>query len=152
MEETYWNGNGKHQTAHDRLWEELVPINGTAKTKAGELLRASAKVYYRYFNDGDRMQYTLDQWTAESSTASAWKFIYQYADGEFKGKDLAISLLDATSEQDYEIALEKMSDTIIDYVDNAIYQKNDTDYLSDEYKDVFDFEIESEEEDEDFWD
>ena len=52
-ENTYSNGKGKYQKAYDILWDELVPKSGRADTEMGELLRRLARVYYRYYNDGD---------------------------------------------------------------------------------------------------
>jgi hypothetical protein len=35
------------------LYSELVPGSGKAETFEGELLRATARIVYRYYNDGD---------------------------------------------------------------------------------------------------
>lgn len=37
----------------ESLYEELVPSMGKAETEAGEILRAYARIRYRYLNDGD---------------------------------------------------------------------------------------------------
>lgn len=37
----------------DKLFEELVPASGPADTMAGELVRATVRIAYRYYNDGD---------------------------------------------------------------------------------------------------
>lgn len=50
---TYWNGNGKHQEAYNKLFEELVPATGEATTEAGELLRIASRFYYEWFNNGN---------------------------------------------------------------------------------------------------
>ena len=39
----------------DALHEELVPHYGKADTVAGEIIRAVARIGYRYYNDGDRI-------------------------------------------------------------------------------------------------
>jgi len=39
----------------NKLFDELVPATGKADTKAGEIVRAMAKLSYRYFNDGDQL-------------------------------------------------------------------------------------------------
>ena len=53
MEDSYYSNKGKYQKAYDILWDELVPKIGRANTEMGELLRRLARVYYRYYNDGD---------------------------------------------------------------------------------------------------
>ena len=50
---TYWSGNGALQDDYSRLYDELVPSQGKADTIEGEVLRASSKIVYRHFNDGD---------------------------------------------------------------------------------------------------
>lgn len=37
----------------NNLFEELVPASGPATTMAGELVRATARIGYRFYNDGD---------------------------------------------------------------------------------------------------
>jgi len=49
----YWNGNGKFQKEFDKLYKELVPSSGRAKTLRGEVLRAANKLYYERFNNGN---------------------------------------------------------------------------------------------------
>lgn len=48
----YWNGKGKYQTAHDILYNELVPLEGKASTADGEKLRRLNNQYYDRFNNG----------------------------------------------------------------------------------------------------
>jgi hypothetical protein len=59
---TYWAGNGALQADYNRLYDELVPSQGKADTIEGEVLRASSKIVYRYYNDGDEFnQASFDQ-------------------------------------------------------------------------------------------
>lgn len=37
----------------EAMFKELVPAVGKAETEAGEILRAFARIRYRYYNDGD---------------------------------------------------------------------------------------------------
>ena len=37
----------------DALFEELVPDMGKAESMAGELVRATARIGHRFYNDGD---------------------------------------------------------------------------------------------------
>lgn len=50
---TYWSGTGPLQKEYDALYAELVPSQGKADTIEGEVLRASSKIVYRHYNDGD---------------------------------------------------------------------------------------------------
>ena len=48
---TYWNSNGKHQAAYQEL-SKIVPSSGPAGTVEGEMLRASTRLYYDFYNNG----------------------------------------------------------------------------------------------------
>jgi len=148
MASTYWERNGKEQKRYEELWEKLVPVSGPAKTKAGELLRAVSRVYYRWFNDGDRISLVLTQDAAESSTVNGWGFLYAYQDKKagFQGEPLAWAILEASSEKEYEAALEKAVDAVLVYVGTTPDEVNDTDFTNDEYAHKIEFEIESSEE------
>ena len=151
MANTYWENNGKQQKIYARLWEKLVPMSGPATTKAGELLRATTRVYYRWFNDGDRIEPILSSAAADSSTVNGWGFLYTYRDGEFSGAPLALTILSATSESDYEAKLEEMVDAVLIYLDNAPEEPNDTDFTEEQYAKAYNFEIEEDDE-EDYFD
>ena len=49
----YWQDNGAYQQEYEKLWDELVPAEGEAKTVNGEILRASGKLYHEFFNNGN---------------------------------------------------------------------------------------------------
>jgi hypothetical protein len=49
----YWGGTGRLQAEYDELYKQLVPASGAAETLEGEVIRASSKIVYRHFNDGD---------------------------------------------------------------------------------------------------
>ena len=51
MENTYWNKTGRYQAEYDRL-VELMPDMGKADTVAGELIRATSKLGYDFYNNG----------------------------------------------------------------------------------------------------
>lgn len=57
----YWNGNGKFQKEFDKLYKELVPSSGRAKTLRGEVLRAANKLYYERFNNGNGNAVVIDE-------------------------------------------------------------------------------------------
>lgn len=61
---TYWSGTGALQKEYDALYDALVPSQGKAETIEGEVLRASSKIVYRHFNDGDEFnEASFDQLT-----------------------------------------------------------------------------------------
>lgn len=50
---TYWSGEGKFQIDYDRLYSELVPMEGQSKTLNGELIRCISRLFYDYCNNGN---------------------------------------------------------------------------------------------------
>lgn len=50
---TYWNEQGIYQEEYKKLYAELVPDMGSAKTLNGELIRAISRLSYDYFNNGN---------------------------------------------------------------------------------------------------
>ncbi len=50
-DKSYWCKTGRYQAAANAL-EVLVPDEGEAKTKAGEMFRLMVNVYYEFFNNG----------------------------------------------------------------------------------------------------
>lgn len=55
--------HGKLEALHD----ELVPIMGVAETQAGELVRATGRLIYRFLNDGDKVGVGYGRETCNSS-------------------------------------------------------------------------------------
>jgi hypothetical protein len=53
---SYSDGKGKYCETDKMLFSNLVPPNGEANTKYGELLRRISRGYYRLYNDGDTVQ------------------------------------------------------------------------------------------------
>lgn len=51
MENTYWNGNGTHQSLADKL-REFIPAEGPCSNKKVERFRKAANNYYDIFNNG----------------------------------------------------------------------------------------------------
>lgn len=158
---TYWNNNGKFQAEYHELFKKLIPGNGPASTRPGELLRAISKLYYRWFNDGDRIQPFLEPSIEHgASVIRAWNYLRRYHDPAFgfSGEKLAFEILEARgvtrkeSEAAYEAALERMADAVTEYAaktEKAGNQpRNTEDYLSEEYASDGDFEFADDDEDE----
>lgn len=70
---TYWSGTGALQKEYDALYDALVPSQGKADTIEGEVLRASSKIVYRHYNDGDEFnEASFDQLTPYIGTVTGY--------------------------------------------------------------------------------
>lgn len=49
---TYWQSTGPHQQEYDRLFNELVSDSGMSATIEGEILSASTRLAWEFFNNG----------------------------------------------------------------------------------------------------
>jgi len=49
---SYWDKKGEHQAYYEKAWKEFVPPTGPSHCVAGEMLRASSKLYYDLYNNG----------------------------------------------------------------------------------------------------
>ena len=143
MENTYWTCNGKHQKEYDELWERLVPPRGNAVTKAGEVLRAVSRIYYRWYNDGDQLRPAIDKWVAQSSGAKAFNYLYQFRDpvSGFSTKVLMEDIVFAATEEDYETALERAVDAIIEWAVQQPDTPNEDDFLDEKFDGAYEFDI-----------
>lgn len=60
---SYWNSTGSYQKEFDRLTESLVPDEGKADTKEGEIVRICNRLYYELCNNGNcNAQVPKEQW------------------------------------------------------------------------------------------
>ena len=142
MENTYWTCTGKHQKEYEELWARLVPPKGNAATKAGEVLRAVSRIYYRCYNDGDRIQPRLNESVAVSAI-KAFKYLYQFHDlgSGFSTKKLMEDIVFADTEEDYELALERAVDAIIEWAIKQPDTLNSDDFLDPKFDGAFEFDI-----------
>lgn len=147
MGNTYWNHEGRLQKEYEALWERLVPAQGPAATKAGEALRAMSKLYYRWYNDGDKIERSMNEWDTHQSAARAFNYLHQFRDAAsgFSTQNLMENLLDAYTEEQYEEALEEMADVIIEWAANAPDVPNEDDFLDDRFLGEYEFDIIDEE-------
>lgn len=53
---SYWEHKGKYEKMYHELYEKLVPKKYGCSHKPSEALRILSKAYYRYYNDGDKVQ------------------------------------------------------------------------------------------------
>lgn len=123
-------------------WDEfvkvLVPESGKADTVAGEIVRAIARIEYRYFNDGDLFNQGYGRETAGSSA------VYLYWLEDFEG--FQDTLIEMTDKDDYSKGIEELKETALDYLkshpelfatENKSDSRNDKDFPISE---VTDFE------------
>ena len=139
---SYWNNNGKYNMEYENLWRRLVPAEGKASTVAGEVLRAVSRLYYRWYNDGDRIQVRLGEWVAVSAI-KAFKYLYQFHEpvSGFSTKELMENIVFAATEEDYELALERALDTIIEWAAKQPSTPNEDDFLDKKFDGAFEFDI-----------
>ena len=113
----YWNQKGKHQAIYDAQENELIPGAGKADSLQGEVLRAAGRLYYRWYNDGDRIQQYGQR--PESSAEDAWGFLHEahtlLPAGEAKDALKAIAYMAADAalartDDEYARVLESIAD------------------------------------------
>lgn len=101
----------KTQDRINALFEELVPSQGPAATVAGEIIRATCRIGYRFTNDGDQIgigygketcnpaaRY-LEAWTNENVTSALIQMWCLY------------------DESAYERALEALCEAVLAYIE-----------------------------------
>ena len=90
----------KNENRINKLFEELVPTSGKADSLAGELVRATARIGYRFFNDGDM----VNQGYGKETSNPAARFLI--AKGNAEISSLTVALWEIFSEDAYERAAE----------------------------------------------
>ena len=122
----------------NKLFNELVPGNGTAETVAGELVRAMAKVQYRDYNDGDVFYegYGLE------TCAPAAAFLMNF-DGDEDYEEIEEGLKDiedkSLSDSKYTAALDSIADSLTQYIMShpaLLTQHNEKDMLSSDISEI----------------
>lgn len=151
MEKSYWNGNGTFQATYQKLYDALVPDSGSCANLEGELLRASCKLYYDYYNNGmcnntsgpaRFIMKKLEAVLTPEVNSAILDIYYECNGGGYTSKDL-------------ENQLEVLADFIIVYIagKNGEYQANSEDMYDfqepDNYDDEDDDEYGYDEEDND---
>lgn len=129
---------------NSELFEELVPSQGSADTKAGELLRAVNKIGHRWWNDGDQIGIGYGN---ETCNAAARYIIEQYDNTEMM--DTVVSIWGMYSEKLYEAGVELLVEQTIKYIEDHPELKIEENlYDMSDFYEPSDREREEEEEDE----
>ena len=130
----------------NKLFEELVPLSGKADNLAGEIVRATTRLDYRFFNDGDM----IGKGYGNETCNPAARFLEQNTE---PGLALAVKMLwDSPNDKFYEDILDTLIGMVVDYLAaNPDLRNKPTDDMFNyaipadtEYRDEFD------EEDEDY--
>lgn len=130
---------------YQKLFDELVPIQGKAKTVAGEIVRAFNRIGYRFLNDGDRIGI---EYGKETCNAPARYLQDVIRDSKIRRQ---IDKMWGTFYKKSDI--DKLGDMILDYLEDhpeLMEKKNNKDMWDyyDEYEDVDN----GDDEDEDYYD
>ena len=117
---SYWNKTGKHQAWDTENFRKLVPAEGKCATHQGELLRASAKLYYDYYNNG-----------MCNNTSGAVNFLLKF-NNEINCKKELLVIKDECNTGGYtsvdlEEVLEIVANQVIEYVQNSTITSNELD-------------------------
>ncbi len=93
------------------LFEELVPMEGKAENLAGELVRATARIGYRFYNDGDHLNIGYGRETCNP----AGRFLVAKTPREIG--DLVAALWGMESDDGYEAVLDILVGKVADYIE-----------------------------------
>lgn len=92
------------------LFEELVPCSGKADTVAGEIVRATERIAYRNWNDGDH----IDVGYGKETCNPAARYLIAKCD-----KAVVQAVIDARGIRDddlYDVAVEKLEKAVLDFL------------------------------------
>ena len=95
----------------NKLFEELVPDMGKADSLAGELVRATARIGYRFFNDGDMINQAYGKETCNAPAR------FLIAKGNHEISDLTVALWEIFSEDAYEKVLDTLEGAVADCIE-----------------------------------
>ena len=94
------------------LFDELVPASGKAESLAGEIIRATARIGYRYYNDGDMIGTGYGKETCNPAA----RFLLDKLPMELTG--FICKMWEEDDEARYEVTLEEFIGSIADYIES----------------------------------
>lgn len=125
------------------LFEELVPMSGAADTVAGEIIRATARIGYRWVNDGDQLGIGYGKETCNPAAR------YLAAKGDDAMARILSDMWGLYAEHLYEEKLDTLLGAVLDFIDQhpeLKTMKNEEDMWDyrDEHEDVDTYDEEDE--------
>ncbi len=124
------------------LSDVLVPASGKCNSLAGELVRATERIGYRFFNDGDQIGIGYGKETCNPAA----RFLIKKAPTEIG--NLVAALWGMASEEGYEAVLDILVGKVADYVEaHSELREQPTEDMWDFYdkhEDVDDYEEDGE--------
>ena len=141
----------KNMDRINELFEELVPMSGTADSLAVELVRAVSRIGYRFYNDGDQVGIGYGRETCNPAAR------FLGTKGTRKVASLVKGIWGTEDEEIYEAGLDLLCREVADMIeaDPSLRTTPTEDMFSfkDPYEDVDDDEEEEDyyEEEEDDW-
>lgn len=105
-----------NETRINVLFEELVPASGKADSLAGELVRATCRIGYRYMNDGDHIGIGYGKETCNPAA----RFLLKHTgtgDGAWIAS-IVKELWGLSDETTYEQKLDELNGEVADYIGN----------------------------------
>lgn len=136
----------KNEDRINTLFEELVPITGKADSFAGEMVRATARIGFRFYNDGDHLGLGYGRETCNP----AGRFLIRKAPKEIG--DLVEALWGMGSEAGYEAVLDILAGEVADYIEaHPELRSQPTEDMYDYYDANEDVDDSWEDEDEEDW-
>lgn len=125
----------KTQERIDALFEALVPAQGPADTVAGEIIRATCRIGYRFTNDGDQIGIGYGKETCNPAA----RYLQEWTDDSVLSALIKMWCL--YDENAYEEALEAMCEAVLAYIEGKpeLKEKENTEDFweyRDEHEDV----------------
>ena len=137
--------NTKNEQRINDLFHELVPSMGKADTVAGEIVRATCRIGYRNWNDGDHIGVGYGKETCNPAA----RYLLNTEDPSI------VKIIDEMwgeiSDRVYDAAMEVLLESVLNYLDKHPELKNTLNIV-----DMFDFrnreeDVDDSYEDEDEW-
>lgn len=119
------------------LFKELVPNVGKSDTIAGEIIRATSRIYYRNYNDGDHIGIGYGKETCNPAA----RYLIKNAGNEVA--NIIHDIWGVESNLFYEYGLMLLTEAVLKYIElhpELKYAVNNEDMLSFRDKSDFDFD------------
>lgn len=100
-----------------KLFEELVPACGKADTEAGEIIRAVARINYRWYNDGDQLGIGYGKETCNPAARYLEATLPEYI-GKRYWSLIYDPIYDSSYSGRYDEELEELTNLTCDYIEN----------------------------------